>query len=126
MIITTPLVYFSINIESEINPTTLENPKELEKVLEEDTGAFISLAKNIEAMIKRWCPIETGRLVKSILAGVQSSGKQINMILFLEDYGLIKEFGSSRVPARPFIRPALDSFKKQITELGGTIIFRNK
>jgi HK97 gp10 family phage protein len=64
----------------------------------------------VEATAKRLCPVDTGRLRSSITheLGVDSRGL-VGTVGTNVTYAPYVEFGTSRMRAQPFLRPALDA-----------------
>jgi len=91
--------------------------KAAEEVLEQaaDAGGRLAL---LEA--KRRCPVRTGRLKESLHL---QNGKKTEIKADVkiqpgkkEYYGTFVELGTKRMPARPFMRPAVDENKERISE----------
>lgn len=64
-------------------------------------------ALNIEANAKRNSPVDTGALRASI--HVAKDGKLSRIIGDGVEYGVYQEFGTSRMPGRPWLGPAMES-----------------
>ena len=66
-------------------------------------------AKEIEAQAKRFAPVDTGKLQQSITA------EKITLLAWIieafESYAVWVEFGTSKMSAQPFLRPA---WKRQL------------
>lgn len=69
--------------------------------------------------IKQRAPRDRGDLVESIEALVEESGpeKGAAKVRATKFYGLFHEFGTSKMPAHPFMRPAFDEHKNDVVEL---------
>lgn len=62
----------------------------------------------VQATAKRLCPVDTGRLRASITESLQRDiGGLVEVIGTDVEYAPFVEFGTSRAPAQPFLRPAL-------------------
>lgn len=61
-------------------------------------------------------PVDTGALQESIKVDVE--GEAVNLVAGGGDvdYSLHVEFGTVRMPAQPFMRPAIDTKQKQATK----------
>lgn len=67
-------------------------------------------ALRVEAAAKRVCPVDTGRLRSSIThALAQDGGDVIAMVGTNVEYALDVEFGTSKMRAQPYLRPALSA-----------------
>ena len=73
---------------------------ELKKVLLETMFA-------VERHAKRFAPVKTGRLRSSIHVDLPTPATKI-VVADGVDYGVHQEFGTSSMPAHPFMRPARD------------------
>lgn len=73
------------------------------------TGKFIAkTAVKVETKAKRLCPVDTGRLRSSITHEVGMLGKTVIARVGTNvDYAVHVEFGTRRMRAQPFLRPAL-------------------
>lgn len=78
-------------------------------------GAFLA-RKGVrgEAVAKRLCPVDTGRLRASIThrLGRDSEGLFVDVGTDVE-YAPYVELGTSRMAARPYLRPALDAMREE-------------
>jgi HK97 gp10 family phage protein len=77
--------------------------EEFEAELEQ---ALSDAAFAIEGKAKEFCPVDTGRLRNSIHAV-----KDGHLEYHIQDgtnYGVFQEFGTSKMPAQPFLMPAVD------------------
>lgn len=84
----------------------------MEKLFESPQGEtaaeLLRLALKVERRAKRLCPVDTGRLRASITHVLVRSGHGIEARVGTNvDYAVHVEFGTSRAPAQPFLRPAL-------------------
>ena len=67
-----------------------------------------SFADQTESIAKGQVPVDTGRLRESIRAEVEDDGDSVSMALSANtDYATYVELGTRRMPARPYIRPAV-------------------
>ena len=97
---------FSVNVE-----TTLDEQKVIKGLVKTLADAMFFMEK--EAV--RMCPVDTGRLRNSI-----HTEKVDDFHWFMADgvdYGIYQEFGTIRMRAQPFFRPALDFTKLKVPEL---------
>jgi len=106
----------------------VEGAEEVVKLLEEmGQKAGEVLAKAAEAggrvalsEARRRCPVKTGRLRASLtLTQGRKTPARANVRIEhgkKEYYGKFVELGTRKQPARPFMRPAVDENKQQISE----------
>lgn len=70
--------------------------------------------------IKR-APVDTGYLINTISSNSQMVGEITFRVQDATEYGIFQELGTSKMAARPFLRPALekyrDKFIKAFSEL---------
>lgn len=95
-------------------------------------SAMREAAKPMLADAKRRAPVLTGQLRKSlkIRAMKRRSKGQVGVVISTakgffkgdEFYGAFHEFGTKRMPARPFIRPAFEANKAQSIRIVGEAI----
>lgn len=65
-------------------------------------------ANSVERRAKRLCPVDTGRLRASITNALEKDTEGLSAVIGTNvDYAVPVEFGTSRTPAQPFLRPAL-------------------
>lgn len=80
-----------------------------------EAGGKIALAE-----ARRRCPVKTGRLRASLeLKQGKKTPARANVRIEhgkKEYYGKFVELGTKKQPARPFLRPAMDENKKQISD----------
>jgi HK97 gp10 family phage protein len=107
----------------------VEGAEEVVKLLEEmGQKAGEVLAKAAEAggrvalsEARRRCPVKTGRLRASLtLTQGRKTPARANVRIEhgkKEYYGKFVELGTRKQPARPFMRPAVDENKQQISEV---------
>lgn len=90
------------------------NQAELNELLYSPGGAvgryLETVLQRIEAAAKRNCPVDTGRLRSSITHEMLSGGGSlIGRVGSNVEYAAYVELGTSRMAARPYLRPALSS-----------------
>lgn len=69
------------------------------------------------AVAKARCPVDTGALQRSIHGDVTVAGGKRTLVLAAdESYALYVELGTSRAPAQPFLRPAVDAAAPKLTQ----------
>lgn len=62
----------------------------------------------VERAAKRLCPVDTGRLRSSITHEIQKDGRGLVGVVGTNvSYAAYVEFGTSRMRAQPYLRPAL-------------------
>lgn len=67
-------------------------------------------ALQVERAAKRLAPVDTGRLRSSITNELGAEGDDLVARIGTDvDYAAYVELGTSRAPAQPFLRPALDA-----------------
>ncbi len=70
-------------------------------------------AVKVESAAKRGAPVDTGRLRSSITHEIDDAGDRIVARIGTDvDYAPHVELGTSRMSARPFLRPALDAGRR--------------
>lgn len=66
----------------------------------------------------RICPVDTGRLRSSLAYEIETKGKEIiGRIGTNVEYSIFVEYGTSRMAAQPYLRPALEKNKGRIRRL---------
>jgi HK97 gp10 family phage protein len=66
----------------------------------------------VQRLAKRNCPVDTGRLRSSITEALGSDSQGLVERIGTDvEYALHVEFGTKRMRAQPFLRPALDAVK---------------
>lgn len=95
-------------------------------------SAMREAAKPMLADAKRRAPVLTGAMRKSlkIKAMKRRSNGQVGVVIATEKgffkgetfYGAFHEFGTKKMPARPFIRPAFEANKAQAIRIVGEAI----
>lgn len=73
--------------------------------IEHPTPALAESAALVQSRGRSNAPRRTGRLAASIRGSV--SGAEATVVAAVS-YGVFVEYGTSRTPAQPFLRPALD------------------
>lgn len=70
------------------------------------------LGIRVQRGAKRNCPVDTGRLRSSIAEELGSDSQGLVEVVGTDvDYAPHVEFGTSRMRAQPFLRPALDAVR---------------
>ncbi len=83
------------------------------------TEGFLAAARILAATARSYAPVRTGYL-KSLI-GVEQEGFDVYLVAKAV-YSAFVEFGTKRMAARPFIRPALESAAgAALTALGRTL-----
>lgn len=88
----------------------------LENALQDAMQATAEAAKD---RAQQLCPVDTGLLRSSIFASVDAPGGSHRRTLVVgadAPYALYVELGTSRAPAQPFLRPAIDAEAPKLTE----------
>lgn len=81
---------------------------------------------DIEADAKRLAPVDTGALKNSIFTTVSRSGTTTTgEIGPSANYGAYQEFGTSRMGAQPYMRPAFDNHEPAFQEAMRQIAVRS-
>jgi len=87
-------------------------PGEFREALDETLALVMEMVK-LDAF--RFCPKRTGTLARSIYwRKVSQLVYQIGVLVY---YGVFVEFGTSKMLARPFLRPAIAQHEMQIQQL---------
>lgn len=74
----------------------------------------------VEGDAKRMCPVDTGRLRASITHETEKSGDEvIGRVGTNVEYGVYVEYGTSKMSAKPYLRPSLEKNKGKIKRLLG-------
>lgn len=79
---------------------------------EETTDGLMGVAKEIEEKAKRFVRVRTGALRDSITA---QEIHELEVAVGMLFYGFFLEYGTSRMPPYPFIRPALEEIKPHVS-----------
>ena len=84
---------------------TIADPDELNEV-----------AESMERDAKLNCPVKTGNLQSSIDSEVSTVGKRTTIKLYAKaNYAAHVEYGTSKMAARPFLTPAFNKNKDNVT-----------
>jgi len=83
-----------------------------EKFYNDLVKRFKKIAYEMEADAKRFCPVDTGRLRSSIQ--LQPINEFHYRLQDGVDYGIHVEYGTFKMTAHPFFRPALDIARMKI------------
>lgn len=96
----------------EVNPASGDMDEKLEEA-----------ARLVEADAMRMAPVDTGRLKNSIHSRPKERGKSW-VVGSNVKYAPYQEYGTSKMPAQPYLRPALQKNKPKIKSiLTGSEIF---
>lgn len=111
-------VTFSVKGLKELDEALARLPKGYAKnVLRK---AWAEASAPLVADIKANAPVDTGALRDSIrverMGGEAKDEVKMQIGVFGEFYGHFQEFGTSRQPARPFVRPAIDRHAAGLVE----------
>lgn len=80
-----------------------------------DPNQLDEIAKQMEMDAKSNCPTKTGRLKESIKADITKTGKKATLRLYSTvDYAPYVEYGTSKMAARPFLKPAFNQNKNKV------------
>lgn len=87
-------------------------PDAVQRLLEDEDGPvgqdLLRRAVRVEGAAKRACPVDTGRLRSSITHDLERDAKGLVAFVGTDvDYAPHVEFGTFRMRAQPFLRPAL-------------------
>lgn len=78
---------------------------ELMQELENGAGGIVSaIGERVAQSARELCPVDTGALRDSIEVSVQGNSAVVSANT---DYAAYVEFGTSKMPARPYLVPAL-------------------
>jgi HK97 gp10 family phage protein len=72
---------------------------------------LINIALKVENEAKRRCPVATGYLRNSIAAGWDRKKSWVNVSA---NYGAYVEYGTYKMRAQPYLRPAIDKVKREL------------
>ena len=92
------------------------NDQDMMVLFESEDGAvakeLVKIALKVEAGAKRRCPVDTGRLRSSITHELRVDAEGLHAVVGTDvEYAAYVEFGTSRMHAQPFLRPALDEVR---------------
>ena len=77
-----------------------------------ESNARAAVKKNADKIrdeAKRRVPVATGQLRQSITSAVVGTGKE-SVVVVGAEYGAYVEFGTYKMPARPFLYPAVQMY----------------
>jgi len=84
-------------------------------------------AKIVQARMKQLAPVRTGKLRKAIKVRAQKRsrtqlGARVISDSIIRDgektyYGMAWEYGTKKITARPFIRPAAEASRQEVTDI---------
>lgn len=80
------------------------------------TRGLDAIGATAERYAKKDCPVDTGRLRNSITYETRTLQKEVYIGTNVE-YGPYVELGTSRMAARPFLRPAASNHSKEYKQL---------
>ena len=81
--------------------------------------ALTKAALVVEDQAVNLVKVDTGNLKNSITHQVKGDEARIGTNT---DYGPYQEFGTRKMPAQPYLRPAMDITKKEVEEILGDVI----
>lgn len=84
---------------------TDNSDKFLDALPEQIEQALTAIGLTAESYAKRDCPVDTGRLRNSITNAVETSEHSVYIGSNVE-YAVFVELGTSRMKARPYLKPA--------------------
>lgn len=84
--------------------------------------AVVKNAKMIQLKAKEFAPKKTGFLASSIVVSSVTAGKEAE-IHVLASYGLFVEVGTYKMPARPYLAPAVSMFQEEFFDDVGAGLF---
>ncbi len=99
---------------------TLTSHKEerLKEIFSQLKQGMVKACLLVERDAKINAPVDTGRLRSSITNRIEIEGDQLVGIVGTNvEYASFQEFGTSKMPAHPFLFPALESNKSKIKDL---------
>lgn len=82
---------------------------------EKTSMAVRKAAEDIEARAKEEAPVDTGNLRNSIKTESSSDGLSAAVGTHVE-YGIYQEFGTYKMPAHPYMRPAAEAVEPSFIE----------
>lgn len=83
------------------------------KGIKQNTDSLLAGAFVIERGAKQRAPVLTGFLRSSITSAKVVGGAEVRVGA---DYGYVQEFGTSKMPAQPFIRPTIDEDSDKVVK----------
>ena len=84
-----------------------------EAEMRESKKLLKSVAADIQRKAMRTVPVDTGNLKRSILVDVSDDGKEAT-VTATADYAAYVEYGTRKMTARPFMRPAAEEVAKEL------------
>lgn len=88
----------------------------LDALPEQIEAALIAIGMTAETHAKEYCPVDTGRLRNSITHETDMS-EQAAIIGSNVEYAAYVELGTSRMRARPYLRPACENYTDEYKSL---------
>ncbi len=85
--------------------------KTRQKTLKDLRFFLLDLMLAVEGHAKRYAPVDTGRLRSSIITSPKYPADKI-IVADGVKYGIHQEFGTTKMKAQPFMRPALNTALK--------------
>lgn len=91
-------------------------PPEVEERLKRKiAGRLARIALEIEGEAKRLAPVDTGNLKSSLRTEkADPDGLSVLVGSFGVNYAAYQEFGTSRMKAQPYLRPAVEKLKARL------------
>jgi len=83
--------------------------KVLRKIERDSSGILRCICETIAEKARRIVPVKTGKLQRSIKAKEDS-------VEVTEEYAGFVEFGTEKMAAQPYLRPAIEQFSKEDLE----------
>lgn len=81
-----------------------------------DPDELDDIGRNMENSAKALAPVKTGKLRDSIESKVTTEGKRTTIKLYAGvNYAVYIENGTSKMPAQPFLKPAFNKHKDEVT-----------
>ncbi len=74
--------------------------------------AMKKVAKKIQAAIKSFAPVDTGKLKRSVAVRGVARGNKPRIEVKTTHYGQYVEFGTRNMAAQPYIRPVVKGMRK--------------
>ena len=102
-----------INVDIRLTKSTQKFLAETQKAI---YSALELIGVFVEGEAKLRCPVDTGRLRQSIIRQVNEPDESVRIGTPVE-YGPYVEFGTIKMKAQPFLRPAVLDNKKDIARL---------
>lgn len=83
--------------------------------------AINAIAFQVEGRAKSFAPVDTGALKNSIQ--VSKQGNALYWVTDAVEYGIWQEIGTSRMPARPFMVPAVEATAADVAQIVAQEVF---